>query len=148
LQSLHIIPREPSLSLPATIKEVDDSKSPSPEIPSIESEENDIENEISAPVLDQEVPNKHRATPLPVPNATPRAISVVETPAPRHQSSARTAPIEDHGLTTEELIIIIAGYRGHDKGLARQNHRSLMTLLKHYEVSATHPEEYCGADNS
>jgi hypothetical protein len=141
LQSLHIISREPSLSPPPTIKEVDESNSPSPEILSIESEEKNIEDKIPAPVLDQEVPNKHRATPLPVPNATPRAISVAETPYPRHQSSARTATIEDDGLTTEELIIMIAGYRGHDKGLARQNHRSLMTLLKHYEVPAIHPRE-------
>jgi hypothetical protein len=55
-------------------------------------------------------------------------------PATRQESIAHTAATEDEGLSTEELIIMIAGYRGHDKGLAGQSHRSLMTLLKHYEV--------------
>ena len=42
-----------------------------------------------------------------------------------------------HGLTAEEIIVMIAGYRGHNKGLAGQSRKSLMMLLKRYEVRIT-----------
>lgn len=41
---------------------------------------------------------------------------------------------EDCDLTEEDMIALIKYYRGNDIGLAGQNRRRLLVLLKHYEV--------------
>ena len=55
-------------------------------------------------------------------------------------SSHATRPIpqqkDDPGLTKEEIIAMLAGYRGGENGLADRSRSSLLGLLKFYEVSA------------
>lgn len=41
-----------------------------------------------------------------------------------------------HGLTAQELMVIVAGYRGHEGGLAGLQRKALLSMLKYYEVSA------------
>jgi len=50
------------------------------------------------------------------------------------ETSASLSQHEQDGVTIEEIIAMITGYRGHDKGLAGQNRNSLLLLLKYYEV--------------
>ena len=55
-------------------------------------------------------------------------------PPSRQQTPAPSSSTDQDGLTVEEIIVMIAGYRGHDRGLTGQSQRSLLSLLKHYEV--------------
>jgi hypothetical protein len=57
-----------------------------------------------------------------------------DSPALRQRTSSPAPVNTQNGLSKEEIIIMIAGYRGHDEGLAGQNRRSLLSLLKHYEI--------------
>jgi hypothetical protein len=41
-----------------------------------------------------------------------------------------------NGLTKQEIIVVLAGYRGHEGGLAGLQRKALLSMLKFYEVSA------------
>jgi hypothetical protein len=58
------------------------------------------------------------------------------TPLPSHEHHA---PSPNNGLAKDEIIAMITVYRGSDSGLAAQNAKSLLGLLKYYEVSTLHP---------
>ena len=51
-------------------------------------------------------------------------------------SRVASTSTQHHGLTTQEIIVILAGYRGHGLGLAGLRRKALLSLLKSYEVSA------------
>lgn len=53
----------------------------------------------------------------------------------QEQGPAPTQHDYAEGLDVEEIIVMIAVYRGRDDGLAGQSKKSLLGLLKHYEVS-------------
>ncbi|KAH4400484.1 hypothetical protein HBH92_232170 [Parastagonospora nodorum] len=80
---------------------------------------------VSVPELQQSTP---RSTPM------PPVASVPTEPVSQQQTLTPPASTNQDGLTTEEVIVMIAGYRGHDRGLAGRSQRSLLSLLKHYEV--------------
>ncbi|KAH5330007.1 hypothetical protein HBI12_065300 [Parastagonospora nodorum] len=66
-----------------------------------------------------------------VPQGTPALFAPVSSP--RQRTSALSASTDQDGLSTEELIVIVTGYRGHDRGLATQSRKALLSLLRHYE---------------
>ncbi|KAL7776536.1 hypothetical protein CFE70_006952 [Pyrenophora teres f. teres 0-1] len=58
----------------------------------------------------------------------------------RNSQKKTSTSIDQHeqdGVTVDEIIAMIAGYRGHDKGLAGQKRKSLLALLKYYENQDT-----------
>ncbi|KAI4610888.1 hypothetical protein J4E80_007917 [Alternaria sp. BMP 0032] len=82
---------------------------------------------------------KKEETPEPVPNllsktvspsATPQSKAASTTPAP--PESVSPTPNEHDGLTDEDITVLIKHYRGNDRGLAGQNRKHLLLLLKHY----------------
>ncbi|PZD35473.1 hypothetical protein A1F97_08633 [Pyrenophora tritici-repentis] len=58
-------------------------------------------------------------------------------PTSQNETSASSGQNEQDGVTVEEIIAMITGYRRHDKGLAGQKRKSLLTLLKYYENQDT-----------
>ncbi|KAH5159734.1 hypothetical protein HBH69_060220 [Parastagonospora nodorum] len=144
LQALHIVPRDESPPPPAIVK----SKSSSPVL--APQNKPAVKNEIlldAMPVPPQvagTILHAHRAASISVsvpelqqstPRSTPMppVASVPTEPVSQQQTLTPPASTNQDGLTTEEVIVMIAGYRGHDRGLAGRSQRSLLSLLKHYE---------------
>lgn len=68
-----------------------------------------------------------------------RSNSVIEDNKPDVEflsSRVASTGTQHHGLTTQEIIVVLAGYRGHEAGLAGLRRKALLSLLKSYEVSA------------
>ena len=75
----------------------------------------------------------------PSPTQPDRSNSVIEDNKPDVEflsSRVASTSTQHHGLTTQEIIVILAGYRGHEAGLAGLRRKALLSLLKSYEVSA------------
>ncbi|KAH6875376.1 hypothetical protein BKA58DRAFT_399584 [Alternaria rosae] len=66
------------------------------------------------------------------PAATLRPKTASVTPTLRQPKSGSPSLNEHDGLTDEDIIALIKHYRGNDKGLAGQNRKHLLVLLKHY----------------
>jgi hypothetical protein len=130
LQALHIAPRDESPPPPAIIK----SRSSSPVL--APQNEPAVKNEIlldAMPVAPQvagtilhahlaasisvSVPESQQSTPRSTP--MPPVASVPTEPASQQQTLTPPASTDQDGLTTEEVIVMIAGYRGHDRGLTQ-----------------------------
>ncbi|KAH7085198.1 hypothetical protein BKA63DRAFT_597881 [Paraphoma chrysanthemicola] len=70
-------------------------------------------------------------SPLPTPSDSVRSSLSIQAPI---LLNSTPAPSNIHeSLELHEIIAMIAGHRGHDKGLAGQSRKSLMALLKYYE---------------
>jgi hypothetical protein len=75
----------------------------------------------------------------PSPTQLHHSNSVIEDNKPDVEflsSRVASTGTQHHGLTTQEIIVILAGYRGHEAGLAGLRRKALLSLLKSYEVSA------------
>jgi hypothetical protein len=75
----------------------------------------------------------------PSPTQLHRSNSVIEDNKPDIEflsSRVASTSTQHHGLTAQEIIVILAGYRGHEAGLAGLRRKALLSLLKSYEVSA------------
>jgi hypothetical protein len=95
-----------------------------------------------SPIPETELVKKEE-TPEPSPKIVPKVVSTFATPQPKTGSTTPTLPqpeslspsLNEHdGLTDEDIIALIKHYRGNGKGLANQNRKHLLVLLKHYEV--------------
>jgi hypothetical protein len=91
----------------------------------------------------QPTPAPHLPSPTPLPRQPSAAPSLVgatpftrPTPLPSHEHHA---PSPNNGLAKDEIIAMITVYRGSDTGLAAQNTKSLLGLLRYYEASTLHP---------
>jgi len=145
LQALHIVPRDESPPPPTVVKSRSSSLVSTPQ------NEPGVKSEISwdaTPVRSQDAglilhtprsasmaapaSGLQQATPQSTP--MPSVASVPSVPPSRQQTTAPPGSTDQDGLTAEEIIVMVAGYRGHNRGLAGQSQRSLMSLLKHYEV--------------
>ena len=150
LQALGIIPREPSPSASEDTKSNVDS--PPSTRDSADTKGKDFSHSSplaptripltprmlsSAPLSQKDTP---RATPAPrLQNSTSAVQLHTPSSTPKQQAYTPTTLSEENGLNIEEIIPMIAGYRGHDKGLAGQSKKSLLSLLKYYEVRGALP---------
>jgi hypothetical protein len=136
LQSLLIIPREPSRSPSEQVKAQGDSPSPSPEAPGAGNDKDSVRN--IAPVQDHGTPNAHHAAPLRTPgapNPTPRATPIASVPQrDGHQATNSTTLSTPTSLTKKDLLILIAHYRGTAAGLECLPKKDLSILLESYKV--------------
>ncbi|KAG9199642.1 hypothetical protein G6514_008303 [Epicoccum nigrum] len=100
---------------------------------------------VSPQISDQGVDNEDLEPPQvsertiassPSPTQLHRSNSVIEDNKPEVEflcSRIASTSTQHHGLTTQEIIVILAGYRGHESGLAGLRRKALLSLLKSYE---------------